>query len=111
MSFSEEEKKKALQLYDETGSISKVIQRLGYPSRQNMYTWIKNRNIERERRESDCTDSPDHRRHPSLETKLEIIHRCFEEGEEINQYLKNIDIRGKAFIAGERSFYPEVPVR
>ena len=111
MSFSEEEKKKALQLYDETGSISKVIQKLGYPSRQNMYTWIKNRNIERERRESDCTDSPDHRRHPSLETKLEIIHRCFEEGEEINQYLKNIDIRGKAFIAGERSFYPEVPVR
>ena len=47
MSFSEEEKKKALQLYDETGSISKVIQNLGYPSRQNMYTWIKNRNIER----------------------------------------------------------------
>ena len=111
MSFSEEEKNEALQLYDETGSISKVIQKLGYPSRQNMYTWIKNRNIERERRESDCTDSPDHRRHPSLETKLEIIHRCFEEGEEINQYLKNIDIRGKACIAGERSFYPEVPVR
>ena len=46
MSFSEEEKKKALQLYDETGSISKVIQKLGYPIRQNMYTWIKNRNIE-----------------------------------------------------------------
>ena len=98
-------------MYDETVSISKVIQKLGYPSRQNMYTWIKNRNIERERRESDCTDSPDHRRHPSLETKLEIIHRRFGEGEEINQYLKNIDIRGKAFIAGERSFYPEVPVR
>ena len=62
MSFSEEEKSKALQLYDETGSISKVIQKLGYPSRQNMYTWIKNRYIERKRRESDYTDSPDHRR-------------------------------------------------
>ena len=111
MSFSEEEKKKALQLHDETGSISKVIQKLGYPSRQNMYTWIKNRNIERKRRENDYTDSPDHRRHPSLETKLEIIHRCFEEGEEINQYLKNMDIRGKAFITGEKSIYPEVPVR
>ena len=111
MSFSEEEKSKALQLYDETGSISKVIQKLGYPSRQNMYTWLKNRNIERERRESDCTDSPEHRSQPSLETKLEIIHRCFEEGEEINQYLKNMDIRGKAFIAGEGSIYPEVRVR
>ena len=70
-------------MYDETVSISKVIQKLGYPSRQNMYTWINNRNIERKRRESDYTDSPDHRHHPSLETKLEIIHRCFEEGEEI----------------------------
>ena len=48
-----------------------------------MYTWIKNRNIERKRRKSDYTDSPDHRRHPSLETKLEILHRCFEEGEAI----------------------------
>jgi putative transposase len=47
MSFTEEEKKKALQLYDETGSIAMVIHKLGYPSRQNMYTWIKNRNIER----------------------------------------------------------------
>ena len=83
MSFSEEEKKKALQLYDETGSISKVIQKLGYPSRQNMYTWIRNRYIERKRRKIDYTDSPDLRRHPSLETKLEILHRCFEEGEEI----------------------------
>ena len=83
MSCSEEEKKNALQLYDETGSISKVIQKLGYPSRQNMYTWIKNRNIERKRRKCDYTDSPDHRRHPSLETKLEILHRCFEEGEAI----------------------------
>ena len=37
MSFTEEEKKKALQLYDETGSIAKVIHNLGYPSRQNIY--------------------------------------------------------------------------
>lgn len=29
MSFTEEEKKKALQLYDETGSIAKVIDKLG----------------------------------------------------------------------------------
>ena len=51
MSFTEEEKKKALQLYDETGSIAKVIHNLGYPSRQNMYTWIKNRNIEKKHKE------------------------------------------------------------
>lgn len=47
MPFTEEQKNKALQLYDETGSIAKVIHTLGYPSRQNMYTRIKNQNIEK----------------------------------------------------------------
>ena len=50
---------------------------------QNMYTWIKNRNVEKKRKEYSFTDSPDHRRHPSLKTKLEILHRYFEEGEDI----------------------------
>ena len=83
MSFTEEEKNRALQLYDETKSIAKVIHTLGYPSRQNMYTWIKNRNIEKKRKECDFTDSPGYRRHPPLETKLEILQRCFEGGEDI----------------------------
>ena len=111
MSFSEEEKKNALQLYDETGSISKVIQKLGYPSRQNMYTWIKNRNIERKRRKCDYTDSPDHRRHPSLETKLEIIHRCFEEGEEIKSISEEYGYSRECIYSWKKSIYPEVPVR
>ena len=62
-SFTEEEKKKALQLYDETGSIAKVIHKLRYPSRQNMYTWIKNQNIEKKHKEYSFTNSPDHRIH------------------------------------------------
>lgn len=48
-----------------------------------MYTWIKNRNIEKKRKKYDFTDSPGHRRHPSLETKLVILHRHFEDGEDI----------------------------
>ena len=84
MSYTEQEKERALTLYDELGSIAKVIQKLGYPSRQNMYTWIKNRNIAiKQRAIADYTDSPSHRRHPSLEVKLNILHRCFEAGEDI----------------------------
>jgi len=83
MAFTEEEKERALKLYDELGSIGKVINKLGYPSRQNMYTWIKNRNVDIKRKKYDCTDLPEHRRHPDLETKLEILHRCFEVGEDI----------------------------
>ncbi len=84
MSYTEQEKQQALSLYDETGSIAKVINKLGYPTRQNMYTWIKNRNIEKKKKVSvDYSDTPAHRRHPSLDLKLSIIHRCFKEGEDI----------------------------
>lgn len=48
-------KNKALQLYGETGSIAKVIHTLGYPSRQNMYTWIKIKILKRKK--YDFTDS------------------------------------------------------
>ena len=37
----------------------------------------------KEKKKYDFTDSPGHRRHPSLETKLEILRRCFEDGEDI----------------------------
>ena len=50
MSYTEQEKQQALALYDETGSIAKVINTLSYPTRQNMYTWIKNRNIEKRKK-------------------------------------------------------------
>lgn len=48
-----------------------------------MYTWIKNRNIEKKRKECDFTDSPGYRRHPPLETKFEILQHFFEGGEDI----------------------------
>ncbi|MDD6639791.1 MAG: transposase, partial [Erysipelotrichaceae bacterium] len=84
MSYTEQEKERALTLYDELGSIAMVIQKLGYPSRQNMYTWIKNRNIAiKQKATVNYSDSPTHRRHPSLEVKLNILHRCFEVGEDI----------------------------
>ena len=50
MAFTKEEKERALKLYDELGSIGKVINKLGYPSRQNMYTWIKNRDVDKKRK-------------------------------------------------------------
>ena len=50
MPYTQQEKQQALTLYTETGSIAKVINKLGYPTRQNMYTWIKNRNIEKRKK-------------------------------------------------------------
>lgn len=39
--YTEEQHKKALSLYDEYGSVTKTMVRLGYPSqRQIFYNWI-----------------------------------------------------------------------
>lgn len=42
--YTSAEKEKALELFDKTKSIAKEIRKLGYPSKQTMYTWIANRN-------------------------------------------------------------------
>ena len=41
--YTGEQKEKALAMYDATQSIAEVIRRLGYPSKQALYTWIANR--------------------------------------------------------------------
>ena len=43
--YTREQKEKALAIYDTTQSITEVIRRLGYPSKQALYTWIANRDI------------------------------------------------------------------
>ena len=83
--YSKYQRKKALQLYDQCKSISKVIRKLGYPTRQRLYDWIFERDSppgnKTPRRKYNNT--PDHPRHPSLNLKLETIHRCFELGENV----------------------------
>lgn len=84
--YSKEQREKALALYDKCHSITKVIQILGYPeSRQGLYLWLRERNAppkkKAERRR--VNNSPDHPLHPSLKTKLDILHRCFIEGENV----------------------------
>lgn len=84
--YSEEQRNKALTLYDECQSVVKVIQILGYPqTRQGLYNWIKQRNqppkdkAARKR----VNNSPEHPFHPSVKTKLSILRRCFIEGENV----------------------------
>ncbi len=84
--YSKEQREKALTLYDECHSVTKVMQSLGYPkSRQGMYLWIKERSAgskEKAQRRR-INNSPEHPLHPSLETKLSILHRCFIKGENV----------------------------
>lgn len=83
--YSEEQYHKALEVYEETKSISKTMQRLGYPARrQTLYNWINRKRLLPENRSTfRGSNTAGHPRHPPVELKLEAIRRCFELGEDV----------------------------
>ena len=90
--YSEEQYYKALEVYEETKSITKTMRLLGYPARrQTLYNWInRKRLLPEERSTFRGYNTPEHPRHPPLELKLEVIHRCFEQGEDVQSVSKEI---------------------
>lgn len=83
MAFLLDQKQKALQLYDEIKSVTKVVTRLGYPTHRCLYHWLWERNapLKSPKVLKRFINTANHSLHPSLETKSEILHRCFELGE------------------------------
>lgn len=83
--YSKEQRETALQLYDECQSVTKVIQPLGYPSRQGMHKWLKERTkpLKEKANRKRYNNPKEHPLHPSAETKLAILERCFINGENV----------------------------
>lgn len=83
--YSEEQYHKALEVYEETKSVTRTITILGYPERrQTLYNWInRKRMLPDDRSTFRGYNTPEHPRHPPLELKLEVLHRCFEMGEDV----------------------------
>ncbi|MDD5927657.1 MAG: IS256 family transposase [Firmicutes bacterium] len=48
--YSEEQKAKVLCIYHRIGSVTDTVRRLGYPSREHLYTWIRNEGTTKEKR-------------------------------------------------------------
>ena len=74
--YTEKEKKKALELYEKNGSVTKVIQKQGYPTREGFYKWLKEmknpkEKVKKPRRR--INNSAEHPLHPSPELKMETI--------------------------------------
>ena len=70
-----------------------------------MYTWIKNRNIKiKKLNHVDYWDTPEHKRHPTLELKLSIIRRCFQEGEEIKSVSEETGYSGASIYLWRRKY-------
>lgn len=84
--YTNEEKEKVFKIYEEVGSVTKVIQKLGYPTREGFYKWLrelKNPSEKVKAPRKRINNSPEHLLHPSPELKLKIICRCFERGENV----------------------------
>ena len=90
--YSKEQKDIALRIYHQTESVTETIRILGYPTRRNLYTWIAEENTPpKTRKEYPVIDNPpDHPRNPTLEVKLDAIHRCYELGENIKYVSEDI---------------------
>lgn len=57
---------------------------LDYPTGHELYTWIANEGISKpERKPLKLVNTADHLRNPSVEMKMNAIHRCFQFGESV----------------------------
>ena len=88
--YTGEQYQKALEVYDQTGSVTETIRILGYPARrQTLYNWISRReHLPKGKTTFRGFNTPEHPRHPPLEMKLEMLHRCFEVGEDVQSIAK-----------------------
>ena len=98
--YTKEQEEIALREYERLGSIAAVIRRLGYPSESTLYRWYERKKAGLENRHGHTEESPTemdhhcntsgHPRHPSAEFKYEVIHRCFELGEDVEYVSREI---------------------
>lgn len=82
--FAYEKRARALQMYEETHSVTETIRVLGYPGRQTLYKWISKQNQPKKVKSPYRGENTEtHPRHPPVKLKLEVLNRCFELGEDV----------------------------
>ena len=105
--YTKEEKDKAIKLYEEVKSVTKVIQKLGYPTREGFYKWLRDsknppNKVKASRKR--INNSPEHPLHPPPELKLETISRCFERGENVKLVSEEIGYSRPTIYAWKRLY-------
>ena len=106
--YTREQKEKALAMYDATQPIAEVIRRLGYPSKQALYTWIANRDKPWQKPNGfHGVNTAEHPRHPSVNLKISAIRACFEEGNDVQLISAQIGYSRASIYAWHRRYLKE----
>lgn len=98
--------REALEVYEETKSVTKTITVLGYPARrQTLYSWINRKRILPEGKSTfRGYNTGDYPRHPPLEQKLQIFNRCFETGENVQSVSNEVGYSTARIYAWRRKY-------
>ena len=106
--YAREQKEKALAMYDATQSIAEVIRRLGYPSKQALYTWIANRDKPWQKPNGfRGVNTAEHPQHPSVNLKFSAIRACFGEGNDVQLISAQIGYSRASIYAWHRRYLKE----
>ena len=89
--YSQKQRVRALRMYHRTGSATETVRRLGYPSRERLYDWIRGEGKGKAKRKSlSITNTAEHPRNPPVELKLDVLKRCFQDGESVKSVSEEI---------------------
>lgn len=98
--YTKEQKERALKEFERLGSVQAVVTLLGYPSRNTLYTWYRNKiagvpdyhgSLDKKYQiKQKYINAPNHPRHPDTNLKLEAIKRCFSLGEGVEYVSREI---------------------
>lgn len=89
--YSQEEISAALKLYHQCKSATETVRTLGYPTHRTLYTWIHNEDKPKPKRKKLLLiNTVEHPRNPSVQIKIDAIHRCFELGESVKSVSEDI---------------------
>lgn len=103
--YTYQKKVVALQKYEETKSITATIRMLGYPGRETLYRWISEKGqMPKEKSAFRGVNTQKHLRHPPVELKLEVLHRCFELGEDVKSVSDEIGYSRASIYAWRRKY-------
>ncbi len=85
MNYTTEQIQHALEIYEQYQSVGKVIQILGYPTRQTLYSWINQYQASIDTLERRPYKQINQNCPADVSVKLATLKRCFEEGESITK--------------------------